>query len=90
MGLWVGVQGGLPPLGFMLQGALPHQGMLPWLSPRHGSPGWQNPFSHWRHCSSPRTPPKNFAGLRLVLPAPLTKAHWDVQDLKRPLLFRLP
>lgn len=29
MGLWVGVQGGLFPLGFTLQGALPHQGMPP-------------------------------------------------------------
>lgn len=85
--MWVGVQGRLPALGFVLQGALPHQGML---SPGQGSQGRQTPSGHWSCCSSPQAPPGEFAGLRLVLPPPLTKAHWDLQDLKLPLLFRLP
>lgn len=33
-GLWVGVRRGLPPPGFMQQGALCHQATLPQLSPR--------------------------------------------------------
>lgn len=44
MGLWVGVQGGLPPLGFALQGALPHQSTLAQLSSREGSQAWQTPL----------------------------------------------
>lgn len=57
MGLCVGLWRGLPPLGFMQQGALRHQGMLAQLSPTQESPGWQSPFSPWSRCSSPRAPP---------------------------------
>lgn len=42
IGLKVGVQGGLPALGFALQGALPHQGTVPQLlrdrGPQAGRP----------------------------------------------------
>lgn len=62
MGLWVEVQGGLPPMGFMLQGAFPRQGTLPQLSARQGSPGGRPPSATGAAAAHPRLPLSSLQG----------------------------
>lgn len=67
--------------GVLLLEALPHQGTLPQLSP-------VSRLAHSHQLT--QAPPEPFAGLKLVLLSPLTKAGQALQRLKLPLAFRLP